>query len=179
MRPARLFPLLILLPTLAACSGTDLARSFGLSRNSPNEFLVTTRAPLSMPSSFSLQPPRPGAPRPQEMSASRSAEAVLVPQTALSGPAAMGPAQQAFVKAAGPAAPPDIRQLLAQDANATPSLTDRLMFWKSAKPKGVVVNAQAEARRLQENAALGRPPTAGVTPIIQPDDNSGFLGSLF
>ena len=63
---------LVLLASLlgvAACSGDELTRTFGLTRDAPDEFQVTTRAPLSMPPDFTLRPPRPGAARPQELSA--------------------------------------------------------------------------------------------------------------
>src|SRR5665213_1041626 len=73
---------------LSACS-SDLSRTFGFTRDAPDEFEVTTRAPLSMPPDYTLRPPRPGATRPQEMTAPRAAEAALVPQTAL-GSGAVG-----------------------------------------------------------------------------------------
>ena len=47
---------------LAACSGDELTRTFGLTRDAPDEFQVTTRAPLSMPPDFTLRPPRPAPP---------------------------------------------------------------------------------------------------------------------
>ena len=53
---------------LAGCNGDKIARTFGLTRDAPDEFTVTTRAPLSMPPDYNLRPPRPGAPRPQEQS---------------------------------------------------------------------------------------------------------------
>src|ERR1700712_2334408 len=95
---------------LAACSGDELTRTFGLSRDAPDEFQVTTRAPLSMPPDFSLRPPRPGASRPQELSERQQAEATLAPDAALQG-AQTGttPGQQALLSASGPAAPRDIR----------------------------------------------------------------------
>jgi len=88
---------------LGACSGDELTRTFGLTRDAPDEFQVTTRAPLSMPPDFTLRPPRPGASRPQEMSQSQQAEAALVPDVALNPPtrAANSPGQQALVSAAG------------------------------------------------------------------------------
>ncbi len=96
---------------LAACSGDELTRTFGLTRDAPDEFQVTTRAPLSMPPDFSLRPPQPGAQRPQEMTQQQQAEAALVPDTVMmgaqSGPTSAG--QQALVQEAGPAAPRDIR----------------------------------------------------------------------
>src|SRR5213080_4115971 len=92
---------------LAACSGDELTRTFGLTRDPPDEFQVTTRAPLSMPPDFSLRPPRPGASRPQELSQRQQAEAALVPDTVSAGDARAAPTrgQQALVQAAGRPAP--------------------------------------------------------------------------
>src|SRR5579871_3850127 len=82
---------------LAGCGGDDLTRTFGLSRDAPNEFVVTTQAPLSMPPDYALRPPEPGAPRPGVQSERRQAEAALVPQVELGGPAASAsPGQQAL-----------------------------------------------------------------------------------
>ncbi len=94
---------------LSGCSGEEVTRTFGLTRDAPDEFQVTTRAPLSMPPDFSLRPPRPGATRPQEETSSASAESTLVPQASLANDAGNGrssPGQQALVGSAGPAAPP-------------------------------------------------------------------------
>ena len=72
--------------SLAACSGDELTRTFGLTRDAPDEFQVTTRAPLSMPPDFTLRPPRPGATRPQELTQREQAEAALAPDTVLGRP---------------------------------------------------------------------------------------------
>src|ERR1700712_2367976 len=87
---------------LAACSGDELTRNFGLTRDAPDEFQVTTRAPLSMPPDFTLRPPRPGASRPQELTQRQQAEAALVPDT-LSQTGGVPPTagQQSLVQAAG------------------------------------------------------------------------------
>ncbi len=42
------------------------------------------------------------------------------------------------------------------------------MFWRGGQA-GSVVDADAEKRRLQQNAALGRPPTDGATPTVKAD----------
>src|SRR5271156_470487 len=102
---------------LAACSG-NVERTFGLTRDAPDEFTVTTRAPLSMPPDNTLSPPRPGASRPQELSAQQAAEAALAPGAVLGGTAGPESAgQQALVNQAGPAAPADIRDKINQDAS--------------------------------------------------------------
>ena len=163
---------LIGLLLLGGCGGDSLTRTFGLSRDAPDEFQVTTRAPLSMPPDYTLRPPQPGAVRPQERSDSQQAEAALAPQTAITGTGgATSPGQAALVQQAGPPAERDIRQKVNAEAALTASnrsLTDRLMFWKEPPPAGIVVDPQKEAQRLRANAALGHSETTGNTPIIQP-----------
>jgi len=174
---------LVLLPLAACTSGNDFGRSIGLTRDTPDEFTVTTRAPLSMPPSFVLNPPTPGVARPQERSASASAEAALAPQTALATSSTMSAGERALLGAAGPevsdAVRGDINKQAAADA-ANRGLTNRLMFWKTSPQPGVVVDPTREAKRLRENAALGQPTDAGDTAIIQPKaTTSSFLKNLF
>ena len=175
------------LALLAACAalggcGDEIYRDLGLIHDAPDEFSVTTRAPLAMPPDFSLPPPRPGAPRPQEQSERQKAEQALVPQMALGGPpAANSPGQQALVQAAGPPAPGDIREEVnaqAQQDRPHEGLVDRLMFWREPTPPGIVVDPQKEAQRLRENSALGQSPEIGDTPIVQPRKR-GWLEGLF
>lgn len=178
-----LLPIVVLMPLgLAGCGGTeDLARSIGLTRDVPDEFTVTTRAPLSMPPDFTLRPPTPGARRPQEQSARASAEAALAPQSTLAPAAGMSPGQTALLSAAGPAAPASIRNEVNKEASmeaGNRSLTDRMMFWKTPPLPGTVVDPQREARRLRENAALGQSAEAGDTAIIQ-RKSPGLLDRLF
>jgi hypothetical protein len=167
---------------LAGCDSGGLSRTFGLSRDAPDEFTVTTRAPLSMPPDFSLRPPRPGAPRPQEQSVQRQAEETLVPQTALGTPAAAStPGEQALLEQAGPPVPSTIRQEVNRDANVDsgdPGFVDRLLFWKKPQTTAVLVDPRRESQRLRTNAALGDGPGNGETPIIQPP-RKGWLQSLF
>jgi len=167
---------------LAACSGDELSRTFGLSRDAPDEFQVTTRAPLSMPPEFTLRPPRPGAPRPQEQSQRQQAEAALVPEAAgQAGNVPPTPGQQALVQAAGRPAPADIRSRVDSEAALdTPSrsFADRLLFWQSAPPPGTALDPVRESQRLRQNAALGQSVETGDTPIIQ-RRRPGLFSGLF
>jgi len=175
--------LLLLLPlALGACSsGDQTLRTFGLVRDAPDEFRVTTRAPLSVPPDFALRPPIPGAPRPQELTQRDQAQLSLVPDAATAAPAPrnLSPGQQALLEQAGAPPPKDIRDRLDADAalDKDPTLTDRLTFWKTPDHT-VVVDPTQESQRLRQNAALGAPTTSGDTPIIQPK-KAGWLGSLF
>ena len=170
---------------LAGCgTGDTLFQDIGLTRTAPDEFTVTTRAPLSMPPDMRLPVPTPGATRPQEVSPRQAAEQALVPQTALANgqPTARSSGEQALLGAAGPEADPSVRALVNQEAEAKAkqtSITDRLMFWKSKPAPGIVVDSSAEAKRLRENAALGRSAERGDTPIIQPNAHKSILDSIF
>jgi hypothetical protein len=168
---------------LGGCSSDKLARTFGLTRDAPDEYTVTTRAPLSMPPDYNLRPPRPGAPRPQEQSERQQAQEALVPQTALDAPASGGTSagQAALVQEAGPAAPSNIRREVDQDARYAAndeSFVDKVLYWRKPDTRYVQVDAQKESQRLRQNAALGEPPNVGDTPIIQPK-KTGWFNSLF
>lgn len=168
---------------LAGCESGGLARTFGLTRDAPDEFLVTTRAPLSLPPDYNLRPPRPGAPRPQEQSEQRQAEEILAPQTALASPAGGGasPGQNALLAQSGPNAPTDIRRSVDRDAGMDKpddGFIDRLLYWRRSDPNAAVVDPAAEARRVKVNAALGQSQDNGTTPIIQ-EKKKGWFSSLF
>jgi len=169
--------LLCTLLGLAGCGGTtDIARNFGFVRDAPDEFQVTTRAPLSMPPAYMLAPPQPGAVRPQEAS-TRAGIATLSPQAALQPAPGTSAGQQALLNAAGPPAPADIRNTvnaLAMADNPEPGMTDKLMFWMLPKEPGVTVDSTAEAQRLRENAALGQGNQSSETVIIKPKRRTIF-----
>lgn len=168
---------------LAGCDSGGLSRTFGLTRDAPDEFTVTTRAPLSLPPDYNLRPPRPGAARPQEQSEQKQAEEILVPQTALapSSTAAASAGQAALLGQTGPAAPSDIRRRVDQDARldrTDDGFVDRLLYWRKSDPRQAIVDPAAEAQRVKTNAALGQPQDTGTTPIIQ-GRSKGWFQSLF
>ncbi|HEY8016990.1 MAG TPA: DUF3035 domain-containing protein [Dongiaceae bacterium] len=167
---------------LSGCSAT--MNALGMGKHPPDEFVVVTHPPLQVPANFDLVPPQPGAPRPQEESAAQLAEAAVVgtgaqaegtdtassTQILPAGPASAG--EEAFLQNAGVAkADPKIRQLVDSEAQAETDainndLYNKILFWQTQPPPGVVVDAKAEQQRLQENASLGKPLTQGPTPVI-------------
>lgn len=163
---------------LSGCGGGDVGRTFGLTRDVPNEFSVSTRAPLSMPPDSALRAPRPGAGRPQELSSRAAAEATLAPGAVLGAATAISPGQLALVQAGGKPAAPDIRARLDAETageQTDRSFADRLLFWKSRdQSPGIVVDPTLEAQRLRANAALGQDTLDGETPIIQPKRKNWF-----
>jgi hypothetical protein len=162
---------------LSAC-GEGTARTLGLVRDAPDEFQVTTRAPLSMPPDMTtLPPPRPGAPRPQERPAREEAELLLAPGLALHDPRRAPGAQAsagelALLSRAGPPPPGDIRRMVDEESlrldRPSRSIADRLIFWREPPPPGIAVDPVRESQRLRENAALGRDAGEGQTPVVQP-----------
>jgi Protein of unknown function (DUF3035) len=174
---------------LAAGCGTDTSRTFGFTRDAPDEFQVTTRAPLSMPPALGDLPvPRPGADRPQEMTSRQAAEAALVPGVALGQSGARGGAgprttgESALLSQAGRPAGGDIRRRVDEESlrldQPDRGLADRLIFWQQPERPGVALDARRESQRLRENAALGREATEGETPVIQRSRSSNPLTRL-
>lgn len=178
---------LSLLPALAGAlllsgCGDSTTRTLGLVRDAPDEFQVTTRAPLSMPPDMTTLPsPRPGSPRPQERSARQQAEQVLVPGLSLDDPrrapgARMTVGETALLQRAGPDVPDDIRQRVDEESlrldQPSRSFADRLIFWREPPTPGVAVDPARESQRLRENAALGQEGNVGQTPVVQPRQRS-------
>jgi hypothetical protein len=188
----RLLPLAVAtlaLGLLQGCGG-DTARTFGFTRDAPDEFQVTTRAPLSLPPSLGELPvPRPGAVRPQELSPRAAAESTLSPSAALGSgsPARPSSAESALLSQAGQPVGPDIRRRVDEESlkldSPDRSLVDRLIFWKEPEKPGIALDSRRESQRLRENAALGREATEGETPIIQRSQSGNpvtrFFESIF
>ena len=167
-----------LILALSACEG--VRDQLGLNKQSPDEFRVISRAPLSLPPDFTLRPPEPGIPRPQEGTATQQARKAVF---RLEQPKTQPLSEQvkadgrtlgelSLLKAAGAdKIDPGIRRAIdleTQQLNAeSEDFIDALVFWRDKETPGRVVDATAEAKRLRENAALGKAVTAGETPTIE------------
>lgn len=167
---------------LGACS-QETSRTFGFTRDAPDEFSTARRVPLSLPPDYALRPPTPGAPRPQEVSARDGAEQTLLGAGAAAA-ANVSTGEAALLAEAGRSPGPSdaIRRRVDEESRRLDmpdrTLADRLIFWRPPPPPGTPVDPTAEARRLRENAALGRDVTQGDTPIIQ-RSRRGLLEGLF
>ncbi len=167
-----------LILALSACEG--VREQFGLTKQSPDEFRVVARAPLSLPPDFTLRPPEPGIPRPQEGTATQQARKAVFrlaqpktqPLNAQVKTDGRSLGELSLLKAAGAdKVDPGIRRAIdfeTQQLNAeSEDFIDALVFWRDKETPGRVVDATAEAKRLRENAALGKAVTAGETPTIE------------
>ncbi len=175
-----------MLLSLGACG--SLSEQLGLTKQAPDEFRVVSRAPLSIPPEFQLRPPEPGAPRPQEGTARQQARTAVfraAPQAPAPDEATAGDGrtlgERALLKLAGAdRAEPNIREIVDRETDRVNEESDEfvnaLIFWRSPRQSGVLVDAEAEARRLRENAALGKSITSGATPIIERKQRTLFEG---
>ena len=192
-KPARRMAAIIAIGTLslglAGCGGGGLTDALGMGKNAPDEFAVVTKAPLVIPPDYSLRPPEPGAPRPQEASLSPSATAqeALIGGNGQSAPAAetMSPGEKALLANAGAdKADPRIRQVVNAESRSLverdDSFVDDVLFWKdgSTPPAEPMVNAPEEAKRIRANTAEGKPATEGETPTVEPEEK-GILEDIF
>jgi hypothetical protein len=155
-RSACTVALIVAAGALAGCS--SFREATGANKNSPDEFAVVTKAPLIIPPDYNLQPPRPGAPPTNQISATQSAQNALYnsdPATVASSiNGNMSQGEKLLLAYAGAAsADSSVRQAIAADNRhmqaADDSFTDELLFWKKSDPAtDPNVNADAEAKRI-------------------------------
>jgi hypothetical protein len=187
---------LLALPALTAGCSNQTREALGLTKRSPDEFQVVSNAPLSMPPDYNLRPPTPGAPRPMEGTVREQAERIVFAYPDAGGvpsrlpeigvgeaSAAQSAGEASLLQSAGVSGvDPNIRQLVdmetAADEADSQQLIDAIVFWRKPEPYGTVVDPTEEQRRLQENAALGAPPTQGTVPVIE-RRQKGLLEGLF
>lgn len=169
------------LPALLAAtlflSGCDsMKRQLGVGRHSPDEFAVVKRAPLTLPPEYALRPPSADA-LPPASEAAQMARSSLMGSSAARAASDAGTAEAAFLARTGAAqADPDIRAAINRDngyiALRNRTVADRLIFWgeDEGDPERIpssVVDAKAEAERLQKNREEGRAVNEGNVPVIE------------
>ncbi len=159
---------------VTACDKTK--EQFDITKKAPDEFAITKRAPLEMPPEYTLRPPTPGAPRPQEQAADTQAKAALVGEEAAKRAPTEGltPGESVLLQKTGAAqASPSIRNKVdretAEMADEDMPGIDKIkeMIGKDVEPPATVVDPKAETERIKQNKALGKPVTEGKTPTIE------------
>src|SRR5579872_4236797 len=117
----------------AGLAGCDSAsRALGMQKVTPDEFRVVTKAPLTLPPDYSLRPPEPGEPRPQELEPESAARLALTNQREGE---VRSDGEKLFVEKAGAdKADPLIRYVVDDEfgnlAHKDKSFADWVMFWK-------------------------------------------------
>ncbi len=151
---------------VSGCSTwTDVKRGLGMEKVVPDEFAVTTNAPLAIPPDYTLRPPKPGSAPTQQLSPTAQAQETVFRASdnklnTLPPDKSRSAGESALLQDAGAnKAPKDIRQLVKNDnqaAFASTTLTQRLLFWRSEPPNpNQALDPTAEAERLREFGANG------------------------
>ncbi len=147
---------------LAGCKSAS--RAFGLAKVTPDEFRVVTKAPLTLPPDYSLRPPAPGEPRPQELQPSSAARQALEGQREAE---VRSDGERLFVEKAGADhSDPLIRYVVDDEfgnlAHKDKSFADWVIFWRHGKPnappdtglgdpnEATPINPKVEEKRLKE-----------------------------
>jgi hypothetical protein len=150
------------------------------------------RKPLSMPREYGLKAPKPGAGRPQDnQSRDRTRQIVLESDKSRLGtrrvrPQIKGVSRQEaalITKLGGGSIESGIRRKVDREsadiAENQKSFVNSIMFWKDEVKPGKPVDPKKEARRIQENAALGKRGDAAKVPTIEREKKGLFSQGLF
>ena len=144
---------------LTGCNSAS--RALGMTKVTPDEFRVVTKAPLVVPPDYSLRPPMPGQPRPQELQPESAARAALLGERDTE---ARSEGEKLLVtKAGADKADPLIRYVVDDEfgsvAHKDKSFSDWVIFWRKGQPAvgpdvaaantATPVNAAAETARIQ------------------------------
>jgi hypothetical protein len=154
---------------LAGCASTRNA--LGITKVTPDEFRVVTKAPLVVPPDFALRPPAPGKPRPQELQPESAARTALLGTR--EGETRSEGEKLLVAKAGADKADPLIRYVVDDEfgdvAHKEKSFADKVMFWRADKTTSTAtatggdtsapLDAAAEADRISKL-------TGGKTVII-------------
>lgn len=159
---------------LAACSTAK--QELGLTRQSPDEFSVIERAPLSLPPDYTLRPPRSGGPAAATaLSAESQARRVVLGSEAEAITAPSSATEMLLQKAGATQPQPGIRATLDKETSVLSTqnrtVSEKLLFWDkdnaSNVPPAEKLDPQTEAQRLNQSGI--KSPTPGqMTPTSQP-----------
>ena len=168
---------------LPACS--DVKQELGVGRNSPDEFMVLQRAPLTLPPDYTLRPPTDPSEAQPATEAAAQAKTTLLGKVEV--PAVEGAGEETLLTKLGiSSAEPNIRKLIDEDngyiALKNRPVAEKLIFWNDEKPSpdnipSSVVDPQKEAERIKQNQAAGKPINDGTVPVIE--KKTGALDNIF
>ena len=147
---------------LAGCH--SVSKSLGMTKVSPDEFRVVSKAPLILPPDYSLRPPAPGEPTPAELQPESAARIALLGEREKE---ARSEGEKMLVtKAGGDRADPLIRYVVDDQfgalAHKDKGFADWVMFWRRGQPASEVkplnsasttpapVDAAAETARIKQ-----------------------------
>jgi hypothetical protein len=152
---------------LSGCQSA--ATALGMTKVVPDEFRVVTKAPLTVPPDYSLRPPAPGEPRPQELQPESAARTALLGQRAAEQ-RSQGEKLLA-AKAGGDKADPLVRYVVDDEfgeiAHKDPSFADRVLFWRKDK---------TDEKAAQTAKASGAETPAPIDPAAEANRLKNLIG---
>ncbi len=172
----------ILLANVSACGG-DVRDSLGLKKKAPDEFMVVSSPPLTVPPDFSLSSPVQD--RIIESKVTKDAEEALFTKKEDLPPIVAGSKAEAALlqQAETKEKTSNIRQVIDeenrklhpeanQDEEDDPGFFSRIIDRKEPEP---IVNPNAEEDRIKKNKEEDKPITEGETPTRKPRSREGLI----
>ena len=154
---------------LSAAGCSTAGKALGVSKTVPDEFRVVAQAPLVVPPDYSLRPPAPGQPRPQDLQPETEARATLLGQQA-SANRSQGETLL-VARAGGDKADPTIRYVVDDEfgdlAHKDKSFADTVMFWKKGPGPSAAVQEANQSTPLNAAAEDAKVKAlTGAKPIV-------------
>jgi len=143
---------------LSACSSAT--KALGITKNSPNEFNILTKAPLVVPPEYNLRPPQIGTSSADNNYSQKAAREALIGDIDAAEPSR---GEVVLMSKAGVGKANQEIRLEIDGSNSverkTENFSDRVLFWRDGKtirPDGSPMDPENEAKRLESiTAATG------------------------
>ena len=151
---------------LAGCQSTQ--RALGMSKVTPDEFRIVTKAPLVVPPDYGLRPPAPGEPRPSELQPESAARNALLGERDAE---TRSPGEKLLVaKAGADKADPLIRYVVDDEfgdiAHKEKGFADTVMFWKKGDKPAAAAKPDDPEKANKETEVERAAKLTGSNPII-------------
>jgi len=166
---------------LTGCGSTS--KALGLNKATPDEFRVVAKAPLVIPPDYSLRPPKPGEPRPQELQPESAARVALLGQR--QGESRSDGEKMLVAKAGADRADPLVRYSVDDEfgdiAHKDKGFADKVLFWKKGEkhetgdPKLAAAAEKPDAIDPAVEAEQIKGLTGDKPVIIQRDKRGSFI----
>ena len=154
---------LVVTAGLVGCTSTQ--KALGMSKVTPDEFRIVTKAPLVVPPDYALRPPAPGEPRPQELQPESAARNALLGQR--EAEQRSDGEKMLVAKAGAEKADPLVRYVVDDEfgdiAHKEKSFADTVMFWKKSEPATPGATSALDGSTTQIDAAAEKERIAKLT----------------
>ncbi len=170
-----LIVLILLMPVLTSCSG--IKKELGFGRNSPDEFTVVKRAPLTLPPEYDLLPlvSDNATGNDTENTVSEKAKTVIFSSNKNTDTQmnSKNPEMALLNKVRASDANDNIRKEIDREngyivLDNDKGIVDKIIFWKDEeKQEDPIVDAGAENKRIQEKLKSGEKLDGSTVPVIQ------------